>query len=309
VKLGVTGGSGFIGSHVVDALVAAGHELVVIDTATPYRPDVEHRPVDLQSLDALVEATRDLEFVFHLAAYADVNDVDRRPIDALDLNVGGTLKVLEAARINGVRRVVLASTVWVYSSVAAGEGDVIDETAEISLDANRHVYTSTKLAAEMLCHDYWHKHGLPFTIFRYGIPYGPRMRPSLVIPVFFRKAISGEPLTLTGDGRQHRKFVYVKDLARAHVLALSDAAENKVFNLDGAEKVTIREIAESILKLTGSIEPIAYVPARAGDYGGADVSSERARQLLGWTPETPFEAGLEKTVLWLMEGRRDALVR
>ncbi len=309
MKLGITGGSGFIGSHVVDALAAAGHEVIVVDIAPPHRPDVEHRPVDLLDLDALVEATRDLEFVFHLAAYADVNDVDRRPVDAFDLNVGGTLRVLEAARINDIRRVVLASTVWVYSSTVADEGDTVDETATISLDANRHLYTSTKLASEMLCQDYWHKHGVAFTILRYGIPYGPRMRPSLVIPIFFRKAITGEPLTLTGDGSQHRKFVYVEDLARAHVLALADVAKNQVFNLDGVEKVTIRQIAESILKLTGSTEPIEYVAARAGDYGGADVSSERARRLLGWQPEVPFAAGLQRTVDWLMEGRRNAVLR
>ena len=301
MRLAVTGGSGFIGSHVVDALVDAGHDVVVIDQTKPYRPDVEHRAIDLMDLDALVDATRDVSFIFHLAAYADVNEVDKAPLDALDLNVGGTLRVLEAARLNNLQRVVLASTVWVYSSVAAGDRATVDETAEIAIDAERHLYTSTKLAAELLCHDYSHKHGVPFTVLRYGIPYGPRMRPSLVIPIFYRKAISGEPLTLTGDGKQHRKFVYVEDLARAHVLALSDDARNQTFNLDGTEKVTIKQIAETILELTGSSQPIQYVPARAGDYGGAEVSSDLALQVLGWQPETSFEVGLGKTVHWLSQ--------
>ena len=104
----------------------------------------------------------------------------------------------------------------------------------------------------MLCHDYWNMHNLPFTVLRYGIPYGPRMRFSLVIPVFVRKALRGEALTLSGDGSQHRKFVYVEDLARAHVLALGDAAQNQTYNLDGAEKISILRIAETVLRLTGA---------------------------------------------------------
>src|SRR5207244_7150703 len=123
------------------------------------------------------------------------------------------------------------------------------------------------------------------TILRYGIPYGPRMRFSLVIPVFVRKVLAGEPLTVAGDGSQHRKFVYVEDLARAHALALGDQARNQTYNLDGAEKISILRIAETVLKLTGAEQEVQFVPARAGDYEGKDVSSEKARRELGWTPE------------------------
>src|SRR5712692_6005618 len=121
MRVGVTGGSGFIGSHVV-----------------------EHRPVDLMDATALTDASAGLDVLFHLAAYADVNDVVRDPAGAVDLNIGGTLRVLEAARANNLQRVVLASTVWVYSSYKpSAEGEVVDETALISMDASRHVYTST----------------------------------------------------------------------------------------------------------------------------------------------------------------------
>src|SRR5439155_21179681 len=118
-------------------------------------------------------------------------------------------------------------TVWVDSSwLPPAEGRlVVDEVADFSPVAKRHLYSTTKIAAEMVCNDYWHAHQVPFTILRYGIPYGPRMRPSLVIPIFVRKALAGDPITITGDGSQNRKFVYVEDLARAHVLALSDAAK------------------------------------------------------------------------------------
>ncbi len=301
MRLGVTGGSGFIGSHVVDALRDAGHEVMVIDLAPPHRPDVIHQPVSVLNGEGLIEAADRLDVLFHLAAVADVNDVVADPAGAIDLNVTGTLRVLEAARRNDVKRVVLASTVWVYSSAAPTEGDFVDESVPLSVDASRHVYTTSKIAAEMLCHDYWNMHGLPFTILRYGIPYGRRMRFSLVIPVFVRKALAGEPLTVSGDGSQHRKFVYVEDLARGHLLALDEIAKKQTYNLDGEEKITIRRIAETVLRLTGSDGGIEFVPARAGDYSGKDVSSEKARRELGWVPEVPFEEGMKHTVPWLID--------
>ncbi len=298
MRVGVTGGSGFIGSHVVDALVAAGHEVAVLDVHSP-RPGAEHRPVDLMDGQELTRAMRGLEVIFHLAAYADVNDVVRDPVGAVDLNIGGTLRVLEAARANSLKRVVLASSVWVYSSIAPTDEDFVAEDAPMAVEANRHVYTTTKIASEMLCQDYWHMHGLPFTVLRYGIPYGPRMRPSLVIPIFVRKALAGEAITVTGDGLQNRKFVYVEDLARAHVLALQPQAENQTLNLDGRETVTILRIAQDVLKLTGSEQQVQFLPARPGDYGGVNVSSERAHDLLGWLPEVGFDEGLRRTVEWL----------
>jgi UDP-glucose 4-epimerase len=152
----------------------------------------------------------------------------------------------------------------------------------------------------MLCHDYGNAYQLPFTILRYGIPYGPLMRPSLVIPIFVRKALAGEPLTVAGDGSQHRKFVYIEDLARAHVLALAENAANQAYNLDGQEKITILRIAETVLRLTGSERPIEFVPARGGDYAGREVSSEKARLELGWQPEIDFEEGMRRTVPWII---------
>ncbi len=301
MRIGVTGGSGFIGSHVVDALKAAGHDVTVIDVNPPHREDVVHAPVNLLDSRGSVAACEGLEVIYHLGAVADVNDVDEDPIGAIDLNVTSTVRVLEGARLNSVRRVILASTVWVYSSVAPFEGDSVDESAAFSVDAVRHLYTSSKLAAEMVCHDYWNKYQLPYTVLRYGIPYGPRMRLSLVIPIFVRKALQGEPLTVAGDGSQHRKFVYVEDLARGHVLALDESARNQTYNLDGLEKITILRIARTVLSLTGSTQAIQFTPARAGDYSGKDVSSEKARRELGWEPRIDFDEGMKRTVPWLID--------
>jgi UDP-glucose 4-epimerase len=301
MRVGVTGASGFIGSHVVDALVGAGHEVAVIDLRAPHRADVEHREASILDSAAMNDAAAGLDALFHLAAVADVNDVVADPAAAIELNVTGTVRALEAARKNGVKRFLLASTVWFYSSIPPMDGDTVDETALVDPAAVRHVYTTSKVAAEMLCHDYWNMHQLPFTVLRYGIPYGPRMRFSLVIPVFVRKALRGEALTLSGDGSQHRKFVYVEDLARAHVLALGDAAQNQTYNLDGAEKISILRIAETVLRLTGADRPIEFMPARAGDYAGKDVVSEKAARELGWSPQIDFDEGMKRTVPWLIE--------
>jgi UDP-glucose 4-epimerase len=122
-----------------------------------------------------------------------------------------------------------------------------------------------------------------------------------VIPIFVRKVLAGEPLTVAGDGSQHRKFVYIEDLARGHVLALSDAAANQTYNLDGREKISILRIAETVLRLTGSQRPIEFMPARGGDYAGREVSSEKARRELDWQPEIDFEEGMRRTVPWLIE--------
>jgi UDP-glucose 4-epimerase len=304
MRVGVTGGSGFIGSHVTDALVESGHDVAVIDVRPPDRRDVEFRPASVLD-ERLDEASTQLDVLYHLAAVADVNDVVADPAAAIELNVTGTLRALEAARVNGIKRFILASTVWVYSSAADSDSDVADERALMDIAAARHVYTTSKIAAEMLCHDYREMYQLPFTILRYGIPYGPRMRLSLVMPVFVRKVLRGENITITGDGSQHRKFVYIGDLAQAHVLALKDVAANQTYNLDGSEQVTILRIAETVLRLTEGKSQIEFMPARAGDYGGKDVSSEKARRELGWTPQIDFEEGMKRTVAWLVERLRE----
>ncbi len=304
MKVGVTGGCGFIGSHVVDKLIDAHVDVRVLDAVgRPHRDDVECVRVDILDQDMLNDATRGLDVVFHLAAVADVNNVVADPTGSVALNVLGTSRVLEAARTNGLRRVVLASTVWVYG---AARGERVDETSCFDVSATGHVYTTTKLASEMLCHDYQTLWGVPFTVLRYGIPYGPRMRPSLVIPIFMRKALNGEAMTVAGDGSQHRKFVYVEDLAEAHVLALAPEAENQTYNIDGTEEVSILRIAETVHKLVGG-KGIEFVPARAGDYGGKQVSSVKAAREIGWTPKVNFDTGMERTVAWFLEQERAAL--
>ncbi|HEV3458571.1 MAG TPA: NAD-dependent epimerase/dehydratase family protein [Thermoanaerobaculia bacterium] len=299
-KAVVTGGSGFIGSHVVDALVEAGCEVTVLDhRIRPHRPDVGFEDVDLMDLSSVLAATRGAEHVFHLAAVANVNYAFKYPVYTASLNVVGTANVLEAARLNGASRFYQASTVWVYNG--SPDSQVVDETAPFYLDGAGHIYTSTKMASEMVCHNYGQLYGVPFTVLRYGIPYGPRMREELLIPVFLRKALAGEPLSVAGRGEQFRKFVHAHDLARGHVLAMADTAANQTYNLEGRRKVTVIEVAQGIRKLVGDHVRIEFGPERPGDFGGKEVSGAKAERELGWTPQVDFEEGLTETVAWFRE--------
>jgi UDP-glucose 4-epimerase len=297
-QVAITGGSGFIGSHVVDALLGAGHAMRVLDPRPPHRPDAEWTPVDIMDVAALTDAVRGADFVYHLAAVADVNDVFADPTFAVGLNVTGTASVLEAARRAEAGRVILASTVWVYS---ASLPQRVDEDTCFSPETDRHLYATTKIAAEMLCRDYANLYKRPYTVLRYGIPYGPRMRDALVIAAFIRRALKGEPLILSGGGTQHRLFVYVEDLARAHVLAMSPRAENRTYNLEGARPVTIREIAEGVRDLIGDSVRVEIGPGRAGDLAPKEVSARRAWDELGWRPEVSFEEGLRRSYEWVRD--------
>ena len=299
-KVAVTGGSGFIGSHVVDALIDAGHQVTVIDhRVRPHRADVGYEDVDLMDLSSVLAATRGMEHVFHLAAVSNVNYAYKYPVYTTALNVMGTAHVMEAARINGAKRVYLASTVWVYNGAPSGKP--ADETVPFYLEGAGHIYTSTKMAAEMICHNYHQLYQVPFTVLRYGIPYGPRMREELLIPIFLKKALNGQPLTVSGKGDQYRNFVYVRDMAEVHVLAMKDAAANQTYNLEGRRKVTVLEVAEGLKKLVGDQVKIEFTPERPGDFGGKEISAEKARRDLGWQPSVEFEDGLKRTVEWFRQ--------
>jgi UDP-glucose 4-epimerase len=180
----------------------------------------------------------------------------------------------------------------VYSDVRATE---VDEEAALRPPA--HFYTATKLAGELYCRSYRELYGLEYTVLRFGIPYGPRARPAAVVPTFVGKALAGEPLTVAGDGRQSRRFVYVEDLADGVVRALCPAAADRVYNLVGDEDVTIAQIAQTVRDLVGDVE-VKRIPGRNGDFAGAAVSGDRAAQELGWRPCTPFREGVRRYIEW-----------
>ena len=292
----VTGGSGFIGSHVLDALAAQGHEPVVFDLVpSRHHPPGTYRTItgDLTDREATRRAVRGSDAVIHLAAIADVNDVVADPVRADRVNVHGTQMVLEAARREEVSRVVYGSTIWVYGNAA------VDEAGEDTpLAQPTHLYTATKLAGEMYTLAYNAMYEAMHTILRFGIPYGPRARPAAVVPSFVLRAQRGEALGIAGDGRQTRQFVYVEDLAAGIVAGLSARAAGRTYNLVGTEQTNVREIADAVRRLVAPV-PIVHGPERPADVHITRVSGARAATELDWRPTVRFTEGLRRYVDWL----------
>jgi UDP-glucose 4-epimerase len=295
MKCIVTGGAGFIGSHVVQALKAANHDVLAVD-----KQGNDICSADICDTQQLIKAFKefDAQMVFHLAAVADARHALANPVNAVNVNIGGTASVFEAARQAKVKRVILASTCWVCGAMRQG---LIDETEPFSASGAGHVYTTSKIAAELLAHDFKRLYGLPFTILRYGIPYGPGMWPGLVLRAFLDRAFAGQPLTIFGDGSVSRRFVFVKDLAQAHVLALQEVAENQTYNLEGMRAITIKELAELVAKLISGVK-IEYKeePTRVGEFKQLRqlISNAKAYVELGWEPKTDLEEGVRQTVEW-----------
>jgi len=297
VKVLVTGGSGFIGSHVVDRLLEHGHEARILDLVpSPYHgSEVELVLGDLCEPQVAERAVAGCDAIMHLAAMADVDEVAKEPSASDRVNTHGTQVLLETARGHGVRRFVYASTIWVYGD-AAGPGAVDEQTP---LGLPKHFYTATKIAGEMYTASYGEMYGLEWTILRFGIPYGPRARPTAVVPAFTAKALAGQPLTLAGDGTQSRRFVYVEDLADGVALSLAPAAANRVYNLVGRENTSVRSIARTIRDIVGDVK-IVHVDGRVADLRGGNISGERAAAELGWEPTTSFADGVRRYVDWVI---------
>jgi UDP-glucose 4-epimerase len=292
----VTGGGGFIGSHVVDKLMAKGITPRIFDlSASPY-----HSPLEVETFTGSITdpgnldlAMRECDAVIHLAAVADVGHVLADPVLAEEVNTRGTLQVLEAACRAEVGRVVYGSTTWVYSDCP--EQEVDEETA---IPAPRHLYTATKLAGETYCAGYSELYDLDYTVLRFGIPYGPRARAAGVVAKFTDLSFEGKALTIAGDGSTTRSFIYVEDLADGIVAALAPAAAGRTYNLSGDEITTILEIAERVQENVETCE-ITHTPPRPGDFPGKSISNQRALDELGWKAATPFKVGVRRYVEWV----------
>jgi UDP-glucose 4-epimerase len=293
----VTGGAGFIGSHVVDKLVEAGHEPRIFDLSpSPYHAPGEIDTVigDLADAGRVREAVQGCDAILHLAAMADVNQVVEDPFRTDSVNVRGTFNLLEAARAELLDRFLYASTIWVYGNAPGPEPH--DEDTPLILPP--HFYTATKLAGEMYCRSYETLYGVSSTILRFGIPYGPRARPAAVVPAFIAKAQAGTPLTIAGDGSATRQFVYVEDLAEGMVAGLADAGRGRIYNLVSDELVSVKQIADTIREVVADV-PIEYGPDRPADLHFGQASSARAAAELGWRAETSFADGVRRYVDWL----------
>jgi len=301
----VTGGAGFIGSNLVDALVARGDEVTVLDNLTTGRREnlEDALAKDAKLVDADLrddEAVRDLleqaspEVVFHLAAQIDVRRSVADPAYDASVNIVGTINLLEGARAAGVRRLVNSST----GGAIYGEGRVLP-APESHPQAPEAGYGQSKLAAEGYCDLYRRLHGLSTVSLRYGNVYGPRQDPlgeAGVIAIFCGKLRDGGRPTVFGDGLQTRDYVYVGDVVDANLAAAGSDAGG-AFNVGLGLQTSVLELVEALSRLGNrpDFEP-EHAPERPGEIRRIAIDARRAREELGWEPKVQLDEGLERTL-------------
>lgn len=310
----VTGGAGYIGSHLVDALVEEGHEVAVVDNLSTGRvANLEHRMSEIRFVngsildaDLISAEVERAEQVFHLAAAVGVRNIVDDPLHSLLTNTRGTEVVLDAC-FRHWRKVLVASTSEVYGKTAQVPMREDDDRVLGPTTVHRWSYSTAKAIDEHLAFAYGAM-GLPVVIVRYFNSYGPRLDEKgygSAVASFVQRSLAGEPLPVHGDGGQTRCFTYVDDTVRGTVLAgFTPEAEGLVINLGSTHEMTILELAEHIREKLGSSSPIEFVDY-ASYYGPGfedtrrrvpDVS--RSKELLGWEPTVEFEDGLDRTLAW-----------
>ncbi|WP_247731483.1 SDR family oxidoreductase [Halovivax limisalsi] len=321
----VTGGAGFIGSHIAQALLEAGHHVVVLDSLDPYydpaikRHNLEecerialHRfytvtgSITDRSLVESVFEEYNVEFVYHEAAQAGVRTSVEDPHKPHEINTTGLLTLLEAADDHDVTRFVNASSSSVYGH---------DEYLPYDEDhptTPRSPYGVTKLTAEHYCRVFTELHDLPTVSLRYFTVYGPRMRPNMAITNFTSRCLDGRPPVIYGDGEQTRDFTYVDDVVRANLRLLdTDAADGHVLNVGSTGTITIRELADRVIAETGAAVDPVYDDAKEGDARHTHADVSKARDLIGYEPTTTIREGVSQFVAWYEDNREwyEPLVR
>ena len=303
MKIIVAGGSGFIGSHVVDVLLDQGHEVLIYDLDAPrYGQSCSYVRGDIRDIDRMVRVIENGDIVYLLAAEANVNRFYESPVFSNDITANGALSVLEAAHRKKAARVILASTEWVYGSLPDAREEVVTEETPYT-ESPDHLYTSSKIASELYCKNYLRLYGVNYTIMRYGIPFGERARPETVTPIFIRKLLQDEEITIDGDGGQTRQFIYVKDLAKGNAACLKPAAENQIININGKEAISVLQIVRTLEKLLGKNANLEFRKDRKGNFRGRFISSEKAKRLLGWEPAMDYEEAMRMYVAWFQENQ------
>lgn len=302
----VTGGAGFIGSHLVRALLERGDRVRVLDNFSTGKREnllglgelIEVQEGDLRNPIQVAEAVKGIDFVFHQAAFVSVPLSMLDPQTCFDINVQGTLNVLEAARDGGVQRVVIASSAAVY-----GEPEILPLTEATRLRPLS-PYAASKLVNEVYAGMFTRAYGLPVVALRYFNVYGPHQSPTsdyaAAIPIFIRRLLDGQAPEVFGDGLQRRDFVYVSDIARANLLAAgASQAAGEVFNICTGQEITLLDLLKTLARIIPETPAPRFKPPRPGDIHASLGDPQRAAELLGFSPQIPLLQGLSETVSWL----------
>ncbi len=298
MKILVTGGAGFIGSHIVDAYISLGHRVTVLDNFSSGRKANLNRKavvvkgdVQAPTLKALFARSK-FDVVNHHAAQIDVRKSVTDPAFDARVNILGLLNILELSRATGVKKIIFSSSGGTYYGECTRPGRETDFPRPLS------PYGITKMASEYYIRAYHALHGLNFTILRYGNVYGPRQDPhgeAGVVAIFSQRMLAEEPLTIFGDGRQQRDYVFVKDVAQASVLALK-RGHNDVFNIGTQKASSVNDLFREMKRITGYEHKPIYKPARPGELIRSCVDIGKTRRVLGWRPRFTLAQGLKDTI-------------
>jgi UDP-glucuronate 4-epimerase len=315
MRILVTGGAGFIGSHLVEKLLAAGHEVAILDDFNDfYDPQIKHANIagfakDVTMYDVDLRdgvSVRNLfhrekfETVAHLAARAGVRPSIQHPQLYYDTNVSGTLHLLDAASVIGVERFIFASSSSVY-----GISKTVPFAEDQHLTQTLSPYAATKIAAEFLCSTYSHLYQMRVVALRYFTVYGPRQRPDLAIHQFTRRIYGGQPIEQFGDGTTRRDYTYIDDVIQGTMAALKyDGPLFDIFNLGESDTIQLKDLIAAIENALGKKATINRMPEQPGDMPLTCADISKARKLLGYNPTTRFSDGLPRFIEWFLRSGR-----
>jgi UDP-glucuronate 4-epimerase len=311
MRILVTGGAGFIGSHLVERLLAAGHAVVILDDFNDfYDPQIKEANIAGFAKDVPVHhvdlrdgaSVRNLfhhekfEVIAHLAARAGVRPSIQYPQLYYDTNVAGTLHLLEAARVTGVERFIFASSSSVY-----GASKTVPFSEDQHLTQTFSPYAATKIAGEFLCSTYSHLHQFRVVALRYFTVYGPRQRPDLAIHQFTRRIYAGQPIEQFGDGTTRRDYTYIDDVIQGTIAALQyEGPLFDIFNLGESETIQLKDLIVAIENALGKKAKINQLPEQPGDMPLTCADISKARKLLDYRPTTRLNEGLPRFVEWFL---------
>jgi UDP-glucose 4-epimerase len=301
----VTGGAGFIGSHIVERLLREGHEVVCLDNFDPYyHPSIKYKNInefrniekfeliegDIRNKKLMKEIISDgVDYIFHNAAQAGVRISVQDPLKPNDINVNGTLNILCNSLDSGVKKIIFASSSSVYGTAVYLPFDEKHPNIPVS------PYGVSKLAAEHYCRVFNEIYGLKMTSLRYFTVYGPKMRPDLAISIFTKKALNDEVIEIFGDGTYTRDFTYIDDVVEANMNVMTKG-DGGIFNIGGGNRIKISELAELIINITGSSSVVKFSETVKGDAMHTWASIEKAKNELGWEPKTNIRDGIKKYI-------------